>query len=221
LSNHSPSRGYVYHEAIVDEQRAQREKLRIRLRTERAALPAPLVRSASQEVSHLLAGLPSLARARHVALYAAVNGEIETSELHEWLGARAICVAYPRIEGGEAPLLGFHVVAHLSALTIDQLGIGAPPPDAPRVDAAQLDVILVPGVAFAADGHRLGYGRGYYDAALAAAPGALRIGLCHAFQVVDRLPPRNGDEPVDLIVTPAALRPTGARARFAPEEVLT
>jgi len=46
---------------------------------------------------------------------------------------------------------------------------------------------------------------------LAAAPRALRIGLCHEFQLVDRLPPRPGDEAVDLVLTPRERVLTGAR----------
>jgi len=60
----------------------------------------------------------------------------------------------------------------------------------------------------------------HYERALAGAPRALRIGLCHDFQLVDHLPPRVGDEPVDLVQTPRERVLTGARA-LAPEEVLS
>ena len=79
-------------------------------------------------------------------------------------------------------------------------------PPAGSLDRRRSMSIFVPGVAFSRDGHRLGFGRGYYDRALAAAPRALRIGLCHEFQLVDHWPPRIGDEPVDLVLTPRRAR---------------
>ena len=87
-----------------------------------------------------------------------------------------------------------------------------PPAGSPRVAPERIDVMLVPGVAYDGEGHRLGQGRGYYDRFLAQAPRALRLGLCHDFQLVAAVPHRAGDEPVDYIVTPEGARKTGARA---------
>jgi 5-formyltetrahydrofolate cyclo-ligase len=209
------------HEAGVDDQRTQREALRKSLRERRAALSSSEVRAASEAICATLGGLGALKRARVVALYAAVRGEIETAALHDLLRARGVRLAYPRIEADEPPRLGFHPIDEVSALQADRFEVAAPPAESPRLIPSALDVVIVPGVAFAPNGHRLGYGRGYYDAALAGCPRALRIGLCHEFQLVDGLPPHAGDQPVDLIVTPAALRPTGARPLYAPEEVLS
>jgi len=84
--------------------------------------------------------------------------------------------------------------------------------DRARVDVPAPDTIVVPGVAFDRRGHRLGYGRGYYDRALSARPEALRIGFCHSFQLVEKLDERPHDEPVDFIVTPDGAQATHARA---------
>jgi 5-formyltetrahydrofolate cyclo-ligase len=74
------------------------------------------------------------------------------------------------------------------------------------VSIGQLDLVIVPGLAFDAQGGRLGFGGGYYDGALAAARGAGRpalIGLAYDFQIVDACPVGPGDLPVDLVVTEA------------------
>lgn len=74
--------------------------------------------------------------------------------------------------------------------------IAAPHPLPP----AQL--LLVPGLAFAADGHRLGYGRGFYDAVLAALlPDVIVLGAGFALQRCDRLPASPLDRPVQGVVT--------------------
>ena len=159
---------------------------------------------------------PALGRAKAVALYAATRGEIDPAALARLLIVRGAAVAYPRVVSVEPPRLAFLRVDDPAVLAAGQFGILEPPDTAAVV--AEPAIIFVPGVAFARDGHRLGFGRGYYDGALAAHPLALRVGLCHEFQLLDRLPPRAGDEPVDFILTPRERIATRARP-LAPEEV--
>lgn len=64
-----------------------------------------------------------------------------------------------------------------------------------------LDVIIVPGVAFDLKGNRIGHGKGYYDRLLKQAPQAHKIGLAFDFQIVDTLTPKKHDIPMDTIVT--------------------
>ena len=63
-----------------------------------------------------------------------------------------------------------------------------------------LDVVLIPGVAFDAAGHRLGRGRGYYDRFLAAYPYIYKIGVCFDFQKVAEVPTDEYDIPVDEVI---------------------
>ena len=81
-----------------------------------------------------------------------------------------------------------------------------PEPDPARCDLAapaDIDFILVPGVAFDPDGGRLGYGAGYYDRLLAAWPAPLPalVALAFEIQIVPAVPVLAGDHRVDLIVT--------------------
>lgn len=207
------------HEAVPDN-RAEREALRRRLRSCREALLPDEVRAASAAVCARIARLPAFGRAARVALYSAVRGEIDTSELHAALRARGATACYPRVAKGTGPALQFHAVAEVAALTPDAFQVPAPNAAAPEVALGDLALILVPAVAFDRQGFRLGYGRGYYDAALAAAPAALRIGLGHAFQLVDPFPRRGDDQPVDVVVTPAGVVATDARAAFPASKVL-
>jgi 5-formyltetrahydrofolate cyclo-ligase len=203
------------HEAVGEDDRTQREELRRSLREARAAVPPDRVRAASAAVCAAVAALPSFARAGRVALYAAVRGEIDPAALRPILHARGAGVAYPRVVATDPPLLGFFDVDVAATLVAGRFGILEPAATSP-VRAGELELILVPGIAFGRDGHRLGFGHGYYDAALAAAPRAVRVGLCHELQLVDHLPPRPGDEPVDFIVTPRERLTT--RARPLPSE---
>ena len=196
-----------------------REVLRRTLRDKRAALPEGLVRAMSADVCAAVAALPAFARAKTVALYAPVRGEIDPTQLRQLLHDRGATVAYPRVVSTVPPLLAFCAVAPGETLAGGRFEIPEPRAAA-AIAGDDLDLIFVPGIAFARDGLRLGFGHGYYDRALAAAPRALRIGLCHDFQLVDRLPSRIGDEPADLVQTPRERAVTGARP-LAPEEVLS
>ena len=75
------------------------------------------------------------------------------------------------------------------------------PMDVMRIAYKNIDLVLVPGIVFDHEGHRIGYGFGYYDKFLAKIPKAIKIGLAFEFQVVDKIPNEIHDVPVDLIVT--------------------
>lgn len=70
-----------------------------------------------------------------------------------------------------------------------------------RLVPADPAVIVVPGVAFSPTGARLGYGGGFYDRYLAAAPRVPRVGVCFEAQIFDDIPVEPHDQRVDVIVT--------------------
>ena len=81
-------------------------------------------------------------------------------------------------------------------------GIPEPREACPAIAPEEIDLVLVPGVAYDINGYRLGYGRGYYDRFLPRLrPGALTVGLAYAFQIVPTVYPEAHDRPVRLIVT--------------------
>ena len=172
------------YEAVGDDERRQRQTLRQSLRAQRAAMSLAESRAASARVCAALSSLPSLLRARVVALYAAIDNEIDLAELRAWLHARSIRVAYPRILSRADHTLAFHEVAVDETLLPAEFAIPSPP-DVGALEPDAIDVILVPAIGFSRDGHRLGFGHGYYDATLATHPRALRIGAAHEFQLVD------------------------------------
>jgi 5,10-methenyltetrahydrofolate synthetase len=66
----------------------------------------------------------------------------------------------------------------------------------------QIDLVLVPGLAFSKDRHRLGRGGGYFDRLLSGrAKTAFKLGICFGFQVVDQIPTEEHDVIVDAVAT--------------------
>lgn len=68
------------------------------------------------------------------------------------------------------------------------------------IEANDIELIIVPGLAFDAKGNRLGYGSGYYDAFLSNYPKALKVGVAYPFQVFDTIPIEEYDIRLDRII---------------------
>lgn len=119
---------------------------------------------------------------RTVAIFAALPGEPDLLPLPGRIPGRRW--VFPRVNGASS--LGFHLVADpYTELVPGAFGIREPSPGMPEIPVGEIDAFLCPGLAFDPHGGRLGRGRGFYDRILSLArPDALRIGVCHGFQIV-------------------------------------
>ena len=158
------------------------------------------VRSASEAICDRVRELPEWQHAGTVALYAGWGGEADPSLLAAWADSRRL--AFPTVLPGE-PLLRFFRVTRPEELKPGTFGIPAPPvEDDNEVAIPEIDLFLVPGVAFDGAGRRLGMGKGYYDQILATArPDATRAGIAFAWQLVGLVPVEPHDLGMDLVVT--------------------
>ncbi|MCI7737649.1 MAG: 5-formyltetrahydrofolate cyclo-ligase [Clostridiales bacterium] len=191
----------------------ERTALRQSMRQRRRALDAARQREASLAVCAHLAALPCLKQAQAVMAYMACGGEISLLPLMEQLLAGGRALALPRCEGPGR--MTARLVRSLDALIPGDYGIPAPGADCPMLPAERIDLILVPGTAFGRDGGRIGQGGGYYDRYLPQTD-ALRVGICHDFALLERVPAQAHDQRMDLIVTPSGVTGmTGLRARKA------
>ena len=193
--------------------------LRREMRERRAAIPAAHAASAAEAACAAALTLPQLGRAKTVAMYLALRDELDASPLQRALAERGVTVVLPRVKPGPRELLHFHRVDGDCALVAGPMGLLEPSSDAPEVPLAAIDVFIVPGLAFDERGARIGYGRGHFDATLAAAAGALRVAYAFELQIVPAVPESAGDERVDVIVTETGVRWTGARSPEAPWRV--
>jgi 5-formyltetrahydrofolate cyclo-ligase len=188
----------------------EKRRLRERLLAERARLPAERRAALSAAVADRIEGLPAWAAARTVALYAPMGAEVDTAAIARRAEAVGKRIAWPRLApAGHA--LHFAACAP-GELVAGPLSTREPPAGAPAVPPDEIDLVVVPGVAFDAGGRRLGRGRGHYDATLAALPrGAARIGLAFEIQLVSSVPAGPTDAAVDAVVTERRVVPVGTR----------
>lgn len=191
--------------AVIAAAGQSRVALRRQLRQARRALDARAQRLAAIQVARRLKRLAAWQRGCHVAAYVANDGELDPVPL---LAATDARVHVPDLRGARRGG-GMRFVLRSD---------GRWRPSPRRWHAAwQLDVLLVPLVAFDRTGGRLGRGGGHYDRALAPRPGRPRpllIGLAHALQEVDVLDLQPWDVRVDVIATPKALIDAASAGRW-------
>ncbi|ALK08056.1 5-formyltetrahydrofolate cyclo-ligase [Blastochloris viridis] len=171
----------------------EKQSLRRAALARRAALdPAERARAAEAVVFGGLALAARYGGGGAVALFASMNGEIDTGPLAAALTAAGYELALPAIVEPAAPLV-FRRWSPGEDLICGAKGVLEPPADAGRVAPT---LVFVPMTAFDRRGFRIGYGGGYYDRTLGAGsgeawPGGVRpaaVGLAFAAQEVFRVP---------------------------------
>lgn len=152
----------------------------------------------SRAIVTALAAHPAFQQAETIALFAALPSEPDLDPLWEQSGHRFCC---PRVVGSQ---LEFVAVRHFEELAPAEWNplVREPSVGKPIIAPGEIALILVPGLAFTRDGHRLGRGGGYYDRLLAPCrPHSLALGVCFDLQLVADLPCEPHDQPVDAVIT--------------------
>ena len=171
--------------------------IRKRILSRRDALSPADIAVLSAEVTTRFLASDAFNATATLALYCAIRSEVETSEVFAAAIRAGKRVLYPRTVGDT---LEFVVVESLEALVASRYGIYEPQ-QGESVPLAEIDLIVLPGVAFDQKGIRLGYGMGCYDRALAIPVSPTLVGLAYDFQIVPSLPREEHDIPVHVVVT--------------------
>jgi 5-formyltetrahydrofolate cyclo-ligase len=140
-----------------------------------------------------------------VLTFLAMPGEVDLSSLAH-LGLTLVITRTPR----QGPLT-IHLLT--DELEDHPFGYQQPRAGAPVVDHSGIDLVLVPGVLFGADGSRLGHGRGYYDGLLSSLhPRPFLMGVTLARRVLDAVPMADTDVWMDAIATELGFAEARAKA---------
>ena len=177
--------------------------LRKSLRQRRGSLSPSQQHAAAKTLIHSITKLPAWASTKHIAMYLATDGEIETGPLEAIARNADKEIFLPTIVEGKR--LEFARWETGVKLINNRYGIPEPPPTAAHCPPSHLNVIFLPLVGWDLSGGRLGMGGGYYDRTLSVTEGPLLVGLAHECQQEDKIPCENWDVALDYIATDTAL----------------
>jgi 5-formyltetrahydrofolate cyclo-ligase len=177
--------------------------LRQRQRTLRATLPATARAARSTAICHALMALDAWREAQVVALFYPREDEVDLRPLVDDARSRRATVCLPCVEQHDAPLT-FRVAWSPEKnypLVAGVWGIEEPSREAPAVPLDAIAFVAVPCLAVDPTGHRLGYGRGYYDRTLAQMTRAVTVAVAYDFQLIAEVPSEAHDVAVTWVVT--------------------
>jgi 5-formyltetrahydrofolate cyclo-ligase len=142
--------------------------------------------------------LPEFIAARRILFYYSIGREPDTHALIEFALSLGKIAALPvSLPGG---IMTARVVSDISELRVRSLKIPAPEDDSEELPPDEIDLIVVPAVAFDRNGYRCGRGGGYYDRYLPLSS-AFTVGLCRAALLSDGVPRQAHDVSVKCVVT--------------------
>ncbi|HEY4262055.1 MAG TPA: 5-formyltetrahydrofolate cyclo-ligase [Schlesneria sp.] len=161
----------------------------------------------SREIVARCMALPEYQQAKTVLFYLDVRSEVRTRNDLDNALASGKKIVVPYCVDGELEL--FHLT-NPEELAIGMYRILEPKAelrmvDAHKVDVKEIDLIIVPGVAFDREGGRTGHGKGYYDKMLEhARPDAPLVALAFECQLFDKIPMQEHDVFMDKVITEKA-----------------
>ena len=173
-----------------------KQELRKAIREKKRAMSAEEIESKSRALTEKFLRSEAYRAAKTVYGYLPYNQEVRTVVLLEQALLDGKQVAVPKCYGDE---MRFIYMTDLRAVEKGYAGIPEPIADEPVADD-ETALVLMPGMAFDPEGHRIGYGGGFYDKFLAKEPNHPTLALCYDFQVLPHLDTEEFDIPVDTVI---------------------
>ena len=160
-------------------------------------------RRRSEAIHRKVFRLTAFRRARTVCCYMALPYEVQTRQMINVMLSQGKRVAIPVVQPRTKRLRLSEVRDPATELIPGAFGVAKPRRGALRpVRVDEVDLVLVPGLAFDRHGHRLGHGQGYFDRFLSRVPKTTpTVGLAFRFQLFDCLPTAPHDHAVQTVLT--------------------
>ncbi len=177
--------------------------LRQDARGKRQSLSPVLYAKKSAIIREKLEKLPQFKAAKKIMAYVSTNEEVDTRDLIKDCFKKGLTIYIPKVDRNELkiiPVRSWEVLEPGTFSILEPMMNEA----SEAANPEDLDLILVPGIAFDHRGHRIGHGKGFYDRTLKNTK-AFKIGLAFHEQIVDEIPDEEHDVPMDLIITDNSL----------------
>lgn len=170
--------------------------LRKQIRERKRAMTEEQITSASVRLGESFFASEAYRSAKTIYGYLPYNQEVRTIPILEQALRDGKRVAVPKVFGDA---MKFIYMTDFSRVDKGYAGIPEPIDDGPVADDPAA-LVLMPGLAFDAQGHRIGYGGGFYDRFLANEPNHPTVALCYDFQMAEHLETEAFDVPVDCVI---------------------
>ena len=160
----------------------------------------------SDAVMERLLEHPEYEKSKKILFYWSMDDEVFTKQTVIQAYNEGKEVYLPVVEGDNLRIRLFEGAAAMVAG--ESFAIPEPSNESPEVFIDDIDLVVVPGVAFDAQCSRMGRGKGYYDRLLSAATKEgqpYTIGVCFDFQLVSKVPVEECDKPLDCVISETSL----------------
>ncbi len=173
-----------------------KKALRAHIREKKRAMTEAEIVAKSEALGRLFAASEAYKQAKTIYGYLPYNQEVRTVAMLQRALEDGKRVAVPKCYGDE---MRFIYMDDLTKVEKGYCSIPEPIADGPIADDPTA-LVLMPGLAFDPQGHRIGYGGGFYDKFLASEPNHPTLALCYDFQLLDHLETEEFDIPVDTVL---------------------
>lgn len=173
-----------------------KQELRRAIRERKRAMTEEEIVERSNALAEKFYNSPAYQAASTIYGYLPYNQEVRTVPMLQWALDEGKRVAVPKVYGEE---MRFIYLEDLTQVSKGYAGIPEPIADAPVAEDKEA-LVLMPGLAFDPQGHRIGYGGGFYDRFLAQEPHHPTLALCYEFQMQAHLDTEEFDIPVDTVL---------------------
>lgn len=181
-------------------------KLRDEILKKRNALDKEVILYKSRGVFNRVKQLEEFREAKVIMAYMNIGSEVRTVDFIRECIETGKKVAIPLVEkkADKSYLVPYIIIDPVKDVKIGTFGIREPSKGAvPVEDNSIIDMVIVPGIAFGRNLHRIGYGKGYYDGFLRSLRNnkCVKVGVCFDLQLFIEIPAEDHDVPLDRIVT--------------------
>ena len=178
----------------MKEKYSDKSELRYKMKSLRLIMPETERRRAAEEVFDRLEKTAAFLMADRIMMYHSLPDELDTRAfLKKWSDKKRFYL--PRVNGVDLEVLPYEETRlELGSFHIEE------PTGKDVTDPSEIEMVVVPAVAYDRKGKRLGRGKGFYDRFLKNIK-ATKVGVGYEFQLVDELPAEPHDIPMDIVVT--------------------
>lgn len=176
--------------------RVGKQTLRAQIRAAKRQHSSAQLADFSNNLCIKILNMPAYQSAHTLLLYSPLQDEADVSPIIDNAYKNGKTVLLPKVVGDDLEL---HIYKGVDTLERGAFGILEPTGEV-FLDYNQIELAIVPGMAFDKAGHRLGRGKGYYDRLLPSLKNAYKIGVCFPFQYLDEIPNEEHDVVMDEVV---------------------